>query len=343
MIWQTAVHSIILLPICGAWVDLFDKGNCEHCPTEEAFAEFLNNESTDTSPHSDVHVMWSTHIEVISLTSDNGGWEPPSFHQRIAKEAISGWKRLRDVIGPNLPKGHHLRKQLAEGHAGALNDAFFVWQKQLFEAEGDFEASLQSDAGPSQPAQGANTSWPEMNALPEYNKLRRIVEYFSRRYLERSGMTSQRSKDVEFSLFNWAAVHGPGEFHGPHTHVGEYLVGVFYAQVGPAAGKIRFGDPRGHSPPFGRTLFHTPKSGDLILFPSWLSHMATVTAPSSDILNKQQEEPYRVVYSFNIGPREGPLPCSVWWSDPTGDMRFKRRAKLDVENLKAIGAAATAV
>merc|ERR1712217_315638 len=111
---------------------------------------------------------------------------------------------------------------------------------------------------------------------------------------------------INYSVFNWAAIHGPG--------------------------KLRFGDPRGHSPPFGRTFYHTPRSGDLILFPSWLSHMATVTAPSSDILNKDKE-PYRVVFSFNIGPISGPLPCHLWWSDPTGDMRFHLRSKVDLKEL----------
>lgn len=312
----------------------FNLDNCPHCPTESSYRDFLKPESTDSGPHSEVHALWSTHVEVIPLTEDIGGWEPASFHQKIAKEAIRGWKRFRDEIGPNLQKGHPLRQFLSQSHAGALNDGFFHWQKRLFEAEGDFGKSLAMDNDmPPTPPPDANSSWPEMNSLPEYRKLRKIIEELSRSYLERSGMSHKMARGLNYSLFNWAAIHGPGEFHGPHTHVGEYHVGVFYAQAGPAAGKLRFGDPRGHSPPFGRTMFHTPQSGQLILFPSWLSHMATVTAPASDILNKEKE-PYRVVYSFNIGPVAGPLPCHLWWSDPTGDMQFKRRSKLDVETLQ---------
>merc|ERR1712187_570005 len=152
-----------------------------------------------------------------------------------------------------------------------------------------------------------------MNGLPEYHRLRKIVEKLSRRYLTRSGMTAATAAALHYSLFNWAAVHGPGEFHGPHTHVGEYHVGVFYAQAGESAGKLRFGDPRGHSPPFGRSFFHTPRSGDLVFFPSWLSHMATVTSPASDLPKEADgEDPLRVVFSFNIGPVQGPLPCHLW-------------------------------
>lgn len=147
-------------------------------------------------------------------------------------------------------------------------------------------------------------------------------------------MAPEAAQSLNYSIFNWAAVHKPGEFHGPHTHVGEYHVAVFYAQVGPSAGKFRIGDPRGHSPPFARSWVHTPRSGDLVLFPSWLSHMATVTASSSDILRSGDgREPLRVIFSFNIGPNTGPLPCHLWWSDPTGNMQFTRRTPIDPEAL----------
>ncbi|CAK0792828.1 unnamed protein product [Prorocentrum cordatum] len=192
---------------------------------------------------------------------------------------------------------------------------------------------LQRSGRMQTPSPEDNSSWPEMCGLPEYNRLRHIVDRLSRRYLERSGVGRATAAALNYSIFNWAAVHGPGEFHGPHTHVGEYHVGVFYAQAGPSAGKLRFSDARGHSPPFGRTYFHTPRSGELVLFPSWLSHMATVTAPASDIRGGG-EEPLRVVFSFNIGPVEGPLPCHLWFSDPTGDMRFRRRSPIDPRELE---------
>lgn len=267
--------------------------------------------------------MWPTHVEVVPLTEDIGGWLPASFHQKLASEAVRGWQNFRDQIGPGLPRNHELYRQLNQKHAGALNDAFFHYQKRLFEAEGDFDRAMSPDFETSTPPPDANSSWPDMNALPEYNKLRKVVERLSRRYLTRSGMASEAAAALNYSVFNWAAVHGPGEFHGPHTHVGEYHVGVFYAQAGDSAGKLRFGDPRGHSPPFGRSFFHSPRSGDLVFFPSWLSHMATVTAPQTNPTSGESP-PLRVVFSFNIGPVQGPMPCHVWWSDPTGDMRFSR-------------------
>jgi len=325
--WLAALFWCSVLRVCVS----FDKNTCPHCPTEESYREFLKDPSADHGPHTDIFMYWSTHIEVIPITTDIGGWEPPSFHEKLAKEAIRGWTQFRDDIGPGLQRGHPLRNFLSQSHAGALNDGFFHWQKRLFEAEGDYDKSLAMNPdSPPTPPPDANCSWPEMNASPEFQRLRQYVEYFSRRYLERSGMSNQMAQGLNYSLFNWCAVHGPGEFHGPHTHVGEYHVGVFYAQNGPAGGKLRFGDPRGQNPPFGRHYLHTPRAGDLYLFPSWLSHAATVTSPSTDILN-HGEAPYRVTFPFNIGPVQGPLPCHLWWSDPTSDMKFFRRSKVDVQ------------
>lgn len=340
----------VLLLLCSFAIlpALARGGKCAHCSSEEAFSDLLrpdikkssakgaaDADDADSGPYTDVHVMWPAHVEVIPVTVENGGFEPPSFHEKLAKEAIRGWRSFRDDIGPKLPSQHSLRQFLSQSHAGALNDGFFHFQKRLFEFQGDFDAALRPEYHmPPTPPPDANSSWPEMNALPEYKKLRQIVEKFSRRYLIRSGLAPSTAHALNYSIFNWAAVHGPGEFHGPHTHVGEFHVGVFYAQVGPSAGKLRFGDPRGHSPPFGRTFFHTPRAGDLVFFPSWLSHMATVTAPTSDIREgSNKDEPYRVVFSFNIGPVSGPLPCHLWWSDPTGDMRFRRRTRVDLKGM----------
>lgn len=279
---------------------------------------------------SEVHVKWASHWEVVPLTSDNGGPEPPEFHQKLAGEAIRGWKYFREKVLPSLPANNNIKEQTMEGHAGAINDGFFHWQKGLFEFGGDMKAATLDR--PPQGKPGNGTSWPEMDALPEYQKLRKYVDRLTRRYLIRSGLHPEQARGLNYSIFNWAAVHRPGEFHGPHTHVGEYVVAVFYAQAGPRAGKLRFGDPRGHSAPFGQNHFYTPRAGELVIFPSWLSHMATVTSFADDEVNP--EEPYRMTFSFNIGPDFGPIPCNKWFTDPTGEMSFMRHEQIDRVALK---------
>eukprot|EP00405_Crypthecodinium_cohnii_P026029 CAMPEP_0206491436 /NCGR_PEP_ID=MMETSP0324_2-20121206/44997_1 /ASSEMBLY_ACC=CAM_ASM_000836 /TAXON_ID=2866 /ORGANISM="Crypthecodinium cohnii, Strain Seligo" /LENGTH=365 /DNA_ID=CAMNT_0053972631 /DNA_START=13 /DNA_END=1110 /DNA_ORIENTATION=+ len=309
--------------------------DCSHCEATDAFEEFLKADQPlkDGEFASTVHMLWPAHVEVVPITSDLGGWEPPSFHENLAKAAIAGWRKFQTDIIPRLPKKHPLHHQLNQRHAGALNDGFFHWQKTLFEVGGDVPTSLKIDPPVGTPDPDDNTSWPEMNALPEYQRLRKIVERLSRKFLIRSGLAPQVTNNLNYSMFNWCAVHGPGEFHGPHTHVGEYHVAVFYAQVGPAGGKLRFGDPRGHGPPFGRHVLHTPEAGHLVIFPSWLSHMATVTSPESDLPREYEDEPLRVTFPFNIGPETGPLPCHKWWEDPTGDMHFHRQSKIDFEEM----------
>eukprot|EP00929_Paragymnodinium_shiwhaense_P058457 TRINITY_DN29271_c0_g2_i2.p1 TRINITY_DN29271_c0_g2~~TRINITY_DN29271_c0_g2_i2.p1 ORF type:complete len:205 (+),score=2.96 TRINITY_DN29271_c0_g2_i2:734-1348(+) len=198
-------------------------------------------------------------------------------------------------------------------------------------------AMVDGDVPGLTPLRHEDTTWPELGKLPEYKRLRDIVSTLARRYLVRAGVHQARAANLTHSLFNWAAVHRIGEFHGPHTHVGEYVVAVFYARNQAGGGRFRLGDPRGQNPPFGRHDFITPRSGELVIFPSWLSHMATVTHETFQ--GDQQDnitdgmDKLRVIFAFNFGPVYGPLPCHLWFSDPTGDMKFHRQSKIDLEEL----------
>lgn len=312
-----------------SWVAVAQTWECPHCDVGGGFDEVLepNQEPGEGEYASEVHSAFVTHIERISITSDIGGWEPPSFHENLAAEIIKGWRGFQKSAKEQLDANHPIRERLDSDHAGAVNDAFFLWQKEFFEQGGELPPD--GAGADSSEAMHGNTTWPELNALPEYTRLRRIVEKLSRRYLERSGMTRGAAQNLSYSIFNWAAVHSSGEFHGSHTHVGEFHVGVFYAQVGDGAGKIRFGDPRGQNPPFGRYMIHSPRSGELVLFPSWLSHMATVSSPRHQL--QDGENPLRVAISFNIGPPEGPLPCARFFSDPTAEMSFTRKSRIDLK------------
>ena len=79
------------------------------------------------------------------------------------------------------------------------------------------------------------------------------------------------------AIHAWATVHRGGMHHLSHTHPDHMVSGVYYVSVPPQAGGIIFSDPRGRFPPFDETLTITPKAGDLILFPSWLTHEVAPT------------------------------------------------------------------
>jgi len=308
------------------------------------YEEFLKPEGMDAGAayNSDVHVLWSTHIEVVPVTSDVGGWEPPSLHKTITEEALRGWDWFRKKIVPNLPENHELQKLLRIPQQPAtLSDAFLHWQKLLFQHDGDVAAALTGSGDgrsaaqkPSTARSATNTSWPGMCALPEYNRLRKIVERLSARYLARSGLHSQAAHSLNYTVFNWATVHEAGMQYGPRTSLGDLNVGLFFAQVSPSPGKLRISDPRGHSDPFGKFFDHVPQTGELLLFPSWVSHAVTPELLKQTGIASKEERPARVVISFNIGPDSGPMPSHLWANDPTADVRFSRRSPIDPKELK---------
>jgi len=117
--------------------------------------------------------------------------------------------------------------------------------------------------------------------------------------------------EFEFDLTAWAVVNGAGHYNVPHNHNPFLISGALYIQVpgGMEDGEIVFLDPRtnlnasvprsllqrGQLPPWNRTsIAHTPRCGDLLLFPSWLMHYVNAfTAPDPTA--------ERIVISFNAG------------------------------------------
>ena len=78
----------------------------------------------------------------------------------------------------------------------------------------------------------------------------------------------------------WATVHHSGLEHLPHTHPNHMISGVYYVKVPKDAAPIIFSDPRGRFPPFDDTITIKPHAGDLVLFPSWLTHQVPATPGS---------------------------------------------------------------
>eukprot|EP01036_Dinobryon_divergens_P026653 gene26654-35328_t len=96
--------------------------------------------------------------------------------------------------------------------------------------------------------------------------------------------------DVAMKMFLWTSVHFNGSYHSSHHHVKSGISGVFFVSVPPGSGDLEFFDPRGSLPPFGKSLRLTPRPGDLILFPGYLSHAVHPTFTRSE----------RVSVSFNF-------------------------------------------
>lgn len=93
---------------------------------------------------------------------------------------------------------------------------------------------------------------------------------------------------AEVSLFGWANLFTRGVYFNPHIHPDAAWSGVYYVDAGDsggdAGGALMFGDPRagagmvlGDSNRFdsASSAEHRPRTGELLIFPSWLLHWVT--------------------------------------------------------------------
>ena len=108
-------------------------------------------------------------------------------------------------------------------------------------------------------------------------------------------------------LFGWINMSPPGGFNAPHTHPGAHWSGTYYLRQPEVeegrSGMIEFLDPRADLGPWrklgGQAVRSKrrlrPQPGDLILFPSWLTHWVYP--------NETEEERWSI--AFNATFRKG--------------------------------------
>ena len=209
-----------------------------------AIIELFGLISADTHAwSSEVRALWPSLIEIVNITTVNGGPEDSRLSTSIANEAVRKWTEFTSNGSTSVDR---------------VNDLFYRYQLNLFQRLHGRRPRNGVMLDPH-----VNVTWPELEVLPEYQRLRRYIEYFGRRYLERLGYPNA----TELNIFSWAAVHSHADFHGPHTHTGELLVGVYYAQVNRGSGRLRLFDPRGQIVPFGKTFDFDCQPGQMIFFP----------------------------------------------------------------------------
>lgn len=105
---------------------------------------------------------------------------------------------------------------------------------------------------------------------------------------------------VQMSMGNcWANINDFGAWNRPHLHNGCWYSGCFYIQAEGDEGDIEFIDTDAkvvsdfpHSPRNACSYNHSPKSGQLLLFPSGAMHMV-----SPNMTNKER---YSVAFNINV-------------------------------------------
>jgi uncharacterized protein (TIGR02466 family) len=123
--------------------------------------------------------------------------------------------------------------------------------------------------------------------------VQRIVDAARSIAAEITGDSRGEKRNVNWRVNVWANVNREGNYNEIHYHPAAYWSGVYYVQDGNVAkegsldGCLVFHDPRGAAPAMyapnvkytipgmqsgGGHEFIWPKSGTLLLFPSWLAH-----------------------------------------------------------------------
>lgn len=102
--------------------------------------------------------------------------------------------------------------------------------------------------------------------------------------------------NIQWRVHGWANINRKGHHNVMHTHPGAYWSAVYYVHVPEQTSEMSHGgdlemlDPRGTLPIMycpvlrfgikgltsaGTSELHKPKTGDLVIFPSWLPHAVT--------------------------------------------------------------------
>ena len=180
--------------------------------------------------------------------------------------------------------------------------------------------------------------WPELYSSPVAQELVRLIRRACSAFLQRSSRAFVHGTPMAGSSLTaplpphislWANVHlgGGGTFHGFHAHDDALISGTYYSSTGGVGTPIVFNDPRGGRPtntsrsanadhessfsgnwqpraPFHHQLSYFPRPGELVLWPSWLTHGVPPHSGTED----------RVSWSFNFGSGEGPgqRSAAVW-------------------------------
>lgn len=215
-------------------------------------------------------LAWATPIYRRALVpADDPGLDA------VAREILAAWRNASDSGGGSATR-----------EAGSANDAFFAAQRAEFEDGGrHLLARLPGSAGDA--SRRWHALW--MEAIRDY-----VASAAGPEGVE--ALSSQR-----LALFAWASVHGSCSSHPSHTHVGAAVSGTFYVAV-PAVGRANAffaEDPRGPRPPFENRLVHTPRRGEVLLFPPWMTH--GVDASAAWGCEEPREGSARIAISFNLG------------------------------------------
>jgi hypothetical protein len=236
--------------------------------------------------------------------------ETPEFGKEFSQIALNGFKRYLETI---LPKELEVDKEFAamfaEQDHSRVHLAFLRWQKRVFAEQTGARVDELTGRGHVAPKlPGVDYTWPEL-----YEKMPKLLfrlNQVSKLYMRRTGYDNIPKKP---RIFVWAEVYNKGDSQAPWARTdGAYMMGRYFAQAKAGALKFNFEDPRGINPPYGKTYSHGAFEGNLIVFPTWVSHFITPNMHNSS----------QVCYGFIVYPPDG--NSLDYEDDKTGSLEVVR-------------------
>mmetsp|Transcript_56641 Transcript_56641/g.130171 ORF Transcript_56641/g.130171 Transcript_56641/m.130171 type:complete len:328 (-) Transcript_56641:100-1083(-) len=272
----------------------------------------------------------------FNLASRDGrGLEPAFLARKLSDVAMIQYEDyLQKALPVELEKDPKFRAWYDKEDAGRDNHGFTLWQKRAFALKNSLPVN-ELDMGMGGPFPGyhkeVSYNFDALYNLPEYKTLVSRIEKFTRQYL-RHVYPKKAEIPKDYRTFVWAEVFRQNDAKRPHVHPGAVVAGTFLAALGTnAKSTLYFDDVRGVNAPFGRTHEGDLKEGDIILYPSWVSHFIT---PNLD-------PTYRVEYSFAVYTYDGPGEFDPE-DDSTAEMVQTKKVQLDPVTLKEVKAATSA-
>jgi uncharacterized protein (TIGR02466 family) len=230
-----------------------------------------------------MRALFTTPIYVINLLDEAA--VTIEFNHQLAKQAIAGYETFLSTSEATDTKTGTLHQ------TAVLNDVFFASQRRT---------KLTAN-------------------IPEVKEIMTHIKAACGRYLSEWKLPPSLNHGLPTHP-PWFSIHKNGSDHMAHVHYDTSLAAVYYPQINKGDGRLVFEDPRGAhytdataadcvptaaidcSPvpfataPFaGNRHYHTPRNGDLIIFPGWLYH--SVEPPPADALHSDK---HRVSLSFNV-------------------------------------------
>lgn len=270
-------------------------------------------------------LLWPIHFSSMPLsTPEKASLETPEFGAELAKIGMNCFRRYKDTI---LPKELELDKRFAAEFAvsdhSRVNFAFMRWQKRVFAERNGISPEDLTGRGDIVPKlKGIDYSWPEFYDNPLYKQLIKRFTQVAKLYLKRTGYTDPE----KYRIFTWAEVFQEGDAQRPWARTdGAYVMGRYFAKAKKFALKFNFEDPRGVNPPFGKTYSHAAFQGNLVMFPTWVSHFIT-----PNMFNSTQ-----VCFGFLVYPQDGNQALD-WEDDLTGKVEVQHNLYIPMKGQKAI-------